>query len=169
MKKTAVNVLFWVEKVTSLASSIHPLFGIVSSVAGVVHKGLLDDESLPMEKDFQSLHEKMETISEKNRKCLQEIQIKDVNDTFGKYEEFIKHQYAAFGDMVTRVKNDPTASEQHKKDFVKIYDRDGQDLSLDVFYRGVMGEGSVFGRPLLQVYLEACDRDRNIMDAGART
>ncbi|KAK0145591.1 hypothetical protein N1851_015489 [Merluccius polli] len=164
VKKTAVKVLCCVEKVSSFASSIDPLFGIVSSLVGLVRKGLLDDESHPMDKDFQSLHEKMETISETNHQCLRQIQIDEVNETFGKYEEFIKHQYAAFGDMVTRVKKDPAIARQHMDDFERIYERDKADMSLNVYYRGVMGAGSVFGRPLLQVYLEHCDHDRNIME-----
>ncbi|CAL8294906.1 unnamed protein product [Merluccius merluccius] len=164
VKKMTVNVLFWVEKVSSVASSFIPLLGIVSTVVAVVHKGLQDDESLPMEKDFQSLQEKMETISEKNRQCLQQIKTNEVNETLAKYEDFIKKQYEKFVDMVTQVEKDPANARQHMDDFVPIYKRYKADMSLDVFYRSVMGEGSVFGRPLLQVYLKACDCDRNIME-----
>ncbi|KAK0138769.1 hypothetical protein N1851_024685 [Merluccius polli] len=164
VKKTTVNVLFWVEKVSSVASSFIPLLGIVSTVVAVVRKGLQDDESLPMEEDFQSLQEKMETISEKNRQCLQQIQIDEVNETLAKYEDFIKKQYEKFVDMVTQVKKDPATAGKHMDAFVPIYEGCKANMSLDVFYRSVMGEGSVFGRPLLQVYLKACDRDRNIME-----
>ncbi|CAL8294830.1 unnamed protein product [Merluccius merluccius] len=164
VKKTTVNVLFWVEKVSSVASSFIPLLSIVSTVVAVVRKGLQDDESLPMEKDFQSLQEKMETISEKNRQCLQQIKTNEVNETLAKYEDFIKKQYEKFVDMVTQVEKDPATARQHMDDFVRIYEGCKADMSLGVFYRSVMGEGSVFGRPLLQVYLKACDCDRNIME-----
>lgn len=163
VKKTVVKVLCCVEKVSSFASSIDPLFGIVSSLVGMVRKGL-DDDSNPMDKDFQDLHSQMETISEKNRNCLRQIQIDEVNLTFGKYEEFIKHQYAAFGNMVTRVKEDPKSAARHMEEFERIYEQDKSEMSLDYYYRGVMGAGSVFGRSLLQVYLDHCNRDRNIME-----
>ncbi|KAJ3609095.1 hypothetical protein NHX12_023622 [Muraenolepis orangiensis] len=164
VKKVAIKVLYCVEKVASFASSINPLFGIVSSLVGVVRKGLLDDESHPMDKDFQELHGQLETISEKNRQCLRQIQINEVYETFGKPEEFIKHQYDAFANMVARAKKDPDAAGRHMDEFQKIYERDKADMSLDVFYRGVMGIKTSFGRSLLLVYLEHCDRDRNIME-----
>ncbi|KAG7271166.1 hypothetical protein CRUP_025481 [Coryphaenoides rupestris] len=163
VKKTVVKLLLCVEKVASFGSSIDPLFGIVSSLVGMVRKGL-DDESNPMDRDFQALHSQMETISEKNHQCLRQIQINEVNETFGKYEEFIKHQYTAFGDMVARVKKDPDAAARHMDNFKRIYERDKSDMSLNIYYRGVMGTGSVFGRPLLLVYLDHCNRDRNIME-----
>ena len=165
VKMTAVNVLFWVEKVSSVASSFIPILGIVSSVVAVVRKGLQDDESFPMENDFQSLHEEMETISEMNCQCLQQIKINEINEIFGKYEGRIKKQYEDFNDMVTWGGNDPAATESHLDKFKESYKNYKSDMSLDVFYRGVVwGESSVFGRPLLQVYLEACKHDRNIME-----
>ncbi|KAJ3609393.1 hypothetical protein NHX12_023916 [Muraenolepis orangiensis] len=162
--KTAIGeVLNCVEKIASFASSINPLFGIVSSLVRVVRKGLLDDESHPMDKDFQELHGQLETISEKNLQCLRQIQINEVYETFGKCEEFIKHQYDAFANMVARAKKDPDAAGRHMDEFQKIYKRDKSDMSLEVFYHGVMGITNVYGRHLLLVYLEHCDRDRNIM------
>ncbi|KAJ3608602.1 hypothetical protein NHX12_023134 [Muraenolepis orangiensis] len=163
--KTAIGeVLNCVEKVASFASSINPLFGIVSSLVGVVRKGLLDDESHPMDKDFQELHGQLETISEKNRQCLRQIQINQVDETFGKCEELIKHQYDAFANMVARAKKDPDAAGRHMDEFQKIYERDKADMSLGVFYRGVMGIKTTSGCALLLVYLKHCDRDRNIME-----
>lgn len=164
IKKTAVKVLGCVEKVSSFASSIDPMFGIVSSLVGVVRKGLVGEEAHKLDKDFQAVHNKLESISEKNRQCLRQIRIDEVNETFGKYEEYIKHQYAAFNSMVALVRKDPDKAQSHMEKFEKVYERDKSDMSLDVYYRGVMGTGSVFGRPLLKVYLEHCDYDRRIME-----
>lgn len=165
IRVTAVKVLGYVEKVSSFAASIDPLFGIVTSVVGVVRKGLVAEEDNELAQDFKQIHEKLETISEKNKQTLRRIRIDEVNETFGKYEEYIKHQYGAFNTMVERVKLDPDNSEKHMEDFVKIYERDKSDMSLDVYYRGVMGTGALFGRPLLKVYLEHCDRNRRVMEA----
>ncbi|XP_053191003.1 rapunzel 2 [Scomber japonicus] len=164
VKKTAAKVLCAVEKVSSFASSIDPIFGIVSSLVGVARKGLMDDEGHALDKDFQAIHTKLESISQKNQLCLRQIRIDEVNETYGKYEEFIKHQYTAFNNMVAQMKKDPDNNQRYMETFEKIYERDKSDMSLDVYYRGVMGINLLFGRPLLQVYLDNCERDREIME-----
>ncbi|XP_056154684.1 protein rapunzel-like [Lampris incognitus] len=164
IKKAAVKVLGCVEKVANFASSIDPLFGIVSSLVGVARKGLVDDESHALDKDFRMVHNKLESISEKNLQCLRQIRIDEVNETFGKYEEYIKHQYNAFNTMLALVRKDQDNTQRYMTDFKQIYERDKSDLSLKVYYRGVMGTGSVFGRPLLNVYLEHCSGNRMIME-----
>ncbi|XP_044028645.1 rapunzel 2 [Siniperca chuatsi] len=164
IKKTAVKVLCCVEKLSSFASSIDPIFGIVSSLVGVARKGLVDEKGHALDKDFQAINTKLESISQKNQQCLRKIRIDEVNETFGKYEEYIKHQYDAFNSMVVNVKKDPDNTQRYMENFEKIYERDKSDMSLDVYYRGVMGTSSLFGRPLLKVYLDNCDGDREIME-----
>lgn len=165
IRKTAVTVLCYVEKVTTFASSFDPLFGIVSSLVGVVRKQMLDDEGNPLDKDFQAIQTKLESISKKNQQCLRQIRIDEVNETFGKYEEYIKHQYDAFNRMVTEARKDPDNTRRYMDNFERIYERDKSDLSLDVYYRGVMGTALLFGRPLLKVYLDHCNGDREIMES----
>nr|XP_020452944.1 uncharacterized protein LOC109958562 [Monopterus albus] len=164
IKKTAAKVLCCVEKVSSFASSIDPIFGIVSSLVGVARKGLMAEEGHPLEKDFQAIHSKLESISQKNQQCLRQLRVDEVNETYGKYEEYIKHQYNAFNKMVAQVKKDPDNTQRYMKAFERIYERDKSDMSLDVYYRGVMGTSSLFGRPLLKVYLEHCEGDRETME-----
>eukprot|EP00064_Thunnus_orientalis_P004708 superscaffoldBa00000438_g4720 len=138
IKKTAAKVLCCVEKVSSFASSIDPIFGIVSSLVGVARKGLMDEEGHALDKDFQAIHTKLESISQKNQQCLRQIRIDEVNETYGKYEEYIKHQYTAFNSMVAQMKKDPDNTKRYMETFEKIYERDKSDMSLDVYYRGVM-------------------------------
>lgn len=164
IKKTAAKVLCCVEKVSSFASSFDPIFGIVSSLVGVARRGLVDEEGHPLDKDFQEINSKLESISQKNQECLKKIRIDEVNETYGKYEEYIKHQYTAFNNMVAMVKKDPDQTKQYMEKFEMIYERDKADLSLDVYYRGVMGTNLLFGRTLLKVYLDNCDGDREIME-----
>ncbi|XP_061597832.1 protein rapunzel-like [Cololabis saira] len=166
IKATAVTVLKCVEKVSSFASSINPIFNIVSSLVGAVRKGLTDEEGHPLDKDFQAIHNKLESISQKKKECLKMILINEVNETYGKYEEYIKHQYNAFNSMVAQVKKDPDNSQRYMETFQKIYERDEAENSLGVYYRGVMGVGTVFKgqKPLLEVYLDNCDGDREIME-----
>ncbi|PWA15047.1 hypothetical protein CCH79_00008717 [Gambusia affinis] len=164
IKKTAAKVLCCVEKVSSFASSIDPIFGIVSSLVGVARKGLADDESHALDKDFQAIHAKLESISEKNNQCLRQIRIDEVNETYGDYEEYIKHQYNAFNDMVAQVKKDPDNAQKYMVNFKKIYERDLGEMGLDVFYRGVMGIKTLFGRALLDVYFDNCNGNHEIME-----
>ncbi|XP_030638224.1 protein rapunzel isoform X2 [Chanos chanos] len=165
IKMTLAKFLGCVEKVSSFASSIDPLFGIVTSVVGVVRKGLVEEEESEVDKEFKQVHEKLEGISEKNKQTLRQIRIDEINETFGKYEEYIKHQYGAFTNMVERARIDPQNARRYMDDFEKIYEKDKSDMSLDVYYRGVMGTGAVFGRPLLKVYLDHCNKNRRVMEA----
>ncbi|XP_069032902.1 protein rapunzel-like [Embiotoca jacksoni] len=164
IKKTAAKVLCCVEKVSSFASSIDPIFGIVSSLVGVARKGLIDEEDHALDKDFKEIQTKLETISQKNQQCLRKIRIDEVNETYGTYEERIKHQYTAFNSMVAQVKKDPDNTSRYMETFEKSYERDKSDISLDVYYRGVVSSNTVFGRSLLKVYLDNCDGDREIME-----
>ncbi|XP_058603375.1 protein rapunzel isoform X2 [Onychostoma macrolepis] len=164
IKVTAAKVLCYVEKISSFAANIDPLFGIVTSVVGVVRKGLVDEEDHEMNKDFKQIHDKLETISQKNKQTLRQIRINAINENFGKHEEVIKHQYNAFNTMVERVKLDPDNTDNHMREFVKIYEKDGMDMSLDTYYRGMKG-AALFGKPILQVYLESCQRNKKVMEA----
>ncbi|XP_056877338.1 protein rapunzel-like [Takifugu flavidus] len=164
IRKTVAQVLHCIEKVSSFASSINPIFGIVSSLVGVARKGLYDEEGHALDEGFQEINNKLESISQKNYLCLKKIRIDEVNETYGKYEERIKHQYSSFNDMVACVKRDPANSKRHMKRFKKIYEKDKGDLSLDEYYNGIMGN-KLFGRALLQVYLDNCDGDREIMES----
>ncbi len=164
IKKTVGKVLCCVEKVSSFASSIDPIFGIVSSLVGVARKGLIKEEGHALDKDFQEINTKLESISQKNHQCLRKIRINEVNETYGQYEEYIKHQYAAFNSMVAKVKKDPDNTKRYMEAFEETYEKDKSDLSLDVYYRGVMGTNLLFGRTLLKVYLDSCDYNREIME-----
>ena len=128
IKKTAASVLGCIEKVSSFASSIDPIFGIVSSLVGVARKGLVKDEEHPLDKEFQEINTKLESISQKNQQVLREIRINEVNETYGKYEEYIKHQYAAFNNMLAQLKKDPVNTQRYMDTFEKIYERDKSDM-----------------------------------------
>lgn len=164
VKKTIVQVLDAVGKVSSFASSIDPIFGIVTSLVRVAVKGLKADEGNPLDKDFQKIHSKLQSISQKNHQCLRQIRINEVNQNFGKYEEYIKHQYSAFNTMVAQMKKDPDKTHLYMETFENIYEKDKGDLSLGVYYDGVMGTQKVFGRSLLEVYMEHSEGDREIME-----
>ncbi|XP_037549327.1 rapunzel 2 [Nematolebias whitei] len=166
MKEVAVKVLGYLEKVTSFASSIDPMFGIVSSVVGAVRQGLddKDGQDPSLDKDFEEINSKLKEISEKNQELLKQIRVTEVNENLKKYEERIKHQYDAFIEMVEKVKKHQTKAKQFMADFEKIYEGDHSEESLLVFYNNVTGNRNlVFGRPVLEVYMDDCNRNHEKM------
>lgn len=163
VKKVVAKALCCVEKVSSFASSFDPIFSVVSTLVGVARRGLVEEEGHPLDKDFQEINVKLESISQKNRECLKKICIDEVNETYGKYEEYIKSQYGAFNKMLENVKKDPDQTKKYMEDFEKIYEDRKSDMSLTVYYRGVMGT-SQFGKNPLKVYFDNCDGDREVMN-----
>uniref|UniRef100_A0A3Q3MEI4 Rapunzel 2 n=1 Tax=Labrus bergylta TaxID=56723 RepID=A0A3Q3MEI4_9LABR len=144
--QTAVKVLSCVEKVSSFASSFNPIFGIVASLVGVARKGLVDEESHALEKDFQEINSKLETISKRIIRGVHQAPVHRLQQHGGSGEERSREHRALL--------------EKYKE----IYQRDKSDLSLDVYYRGVMGTSLLFGRTLLKVYMDNCDGDFEIME-----
>ncbi|XP_017308247.2 uncharacterized protein LOC108256173 [Ictalurus punctatus] len=165
IKQTAAMVLGGLEKVSSFASSFNPLFGIVTTLVGLMRKGLVEGEASELDKDFQQIHDKLESIAKQNKQLLDQMQITEINKNYGDYEQNIKHQYQAFKTMVDQIRNDPEQDEHFKKDFKKTYEIQKGRLNLNVFYEAVIEEHGPFGRPLLRYYLEKCNRNRKIMEA----
>ncbi|XP_037120755.1 rapunzel 2 isoform X2 [Syngnathus acus] len=164
VKKTAIVILTYVEKAASFASSINPIFGFVPALVGAVRKGLMDKEGHELEKDFQAIHSKLESISQKNQQHLRQIRMNEVIQNYGKYEEYIKHQYAAVNTMVVGVKGDPDNAQVYMERFKETYKQNRMDTGLKVYYDAVKGTGTLFGRPLLQVYRENCKGDAETME-----
>lgn len=165
IKHTAAMVLGCLETVSSFASTFNPLFGIVTSLVGVVRKGLVEDEVNNLDKDFQQIHEKLESISVQNKQLLDQIHISEINKNYGDLEKNIECQYQAFKKMVDRIRKDPEKSENHRDDFKKIYRKQKGRLNLNEYYKATMGDHGPFGRPLLKDYLEHCNRNKKIMEA----
>lgn len=165
IKQTAAMVLGCLEKVSSFASSFNPLFGIVTSLVGVVRKGLVDDEANELDKDFQQIHDKLESISVQNKQLLDQIHISEINKNYGDLERNIEHQYRAFKMMVDRIRRDPEKADHYKGDFKKVYRKQKGRLNLNEYYKAIMEDHGPFGRPLLKDYLELCNKNRKIMEA----
>ncbi|KAM9436418.1 protein rapunzel-like isoform 1-T4 [Clarias gariepinus] len=165
IKQTAVIVLGCLEKVSSFASSFNPLFGIVTTLVGVVRKGLEDDEVNELDKDFQQIHDKLKRMSEQNKELLDQIQIMEIKKNYGDLEKNIEEQYRAFKKMVDGVSKDPEKGERYRGDFKKTYRKQKGRLNLNEYYRAITEDHGPFGRPLLKDYLEHCNGNRKIMEA----
>ncbi|XP_029595612.1 uncharacterized protein LOC115178518 [Salmo trutta] len=165
-KETVVLILQGMEKVSSFAATINPLFNIVTAVVKVtknlVAKDLTQD---PETQQLDHIHVKLESISKTNQQILKQIHLDEVNEKYSKYEEYIKHQYTALNTMVTQFKNDPEERERYMKDFQEVYERDKDTLALDTYYSSVINENKTFEqRGLLEVYLEHYKQNRDVME-----
>ncbi|TSK20115.1 hypothetical protein Baya_1663 [Bagarius yarrelli] len=165
LKHTAAIVLGCLETVSSFASSFNPLFGIVTTLVGAARKGLVEDDTHKLDKDFQQIHDKLKSISEQNKELLDQIHISEISINYGDLEKNIEYQYRAFKNMVDRIRRDPEKGEQYKAEFKKIYRKQKGRLNLNTYYAAVMEDQGPFGRPLLRYYLEHCNKNRKIMEA----
>ncbi|XP_058232923.1 protein rapunzel-like [Hemibagrus wyckioides] len=165
IKHTAAIVLGCLESVSSFASTFNPLFGIVTTLVGAARKGLVEDDTHKLEKDFQQIHDKLESISVQNKKLLDQIHIAEINTNYGQLEKNIETQYKAFKNMVDSIRKNPAKSDGYREDFKKIYRKQKGRLNLNAYYDAVMEEHGPFGRPLLKYYLEQSERNSKFMEA----
>ncbi|XP_023844896.1 protein rapunzel-like [Salvelinus sp. IW2-2015] len=165
-KQTFVTLLNCMEKASSFAATINPLFYTVTAVVkvtkGLVAKDLTQEQNA---KEFDQIHATLERISKANQQILKQSQLDEVNEKYGKYEEYIKHQYTAFNTMVEQIQKDPEGREGYMAEFKRIYERDQSDLSLKTYYEGVIEEEKTFEqRGLLKVYIEHYKQNRDVME-----
>ncbi|XP_070958877.1 protein rapunzel-like [Oncorhynchus clarkii lewisi] len=166
-KETVVIILQGMEKVSSFAATINPLFFDIVTAVVKVTKDLVAKD-LTQDLDTQQLghiHAKLESISKTNQQILKQIHLNEVNEKYSKYEEYIKHQYPALNTMVKQFNNDPEGRERYMKDFQEVYERDKDTLALDTYYRSVIKENTTFEqRGFLEVYLEHYKQNRDVME-----
>ncbi|KAK9961415.1 hypothetical protein ABG768_009205 [Culter alburnus] len=136
----------------------------MTSLVRAARKDLVREDGHEMYEDFEQIHENLETISEKNKEVLQQIRIDEINMIYGKYEGYIRHQYKAFNIMEENLKLHPENANDYIQEFVKIYQEDKTDQSINVFYDGVQGS-SKLSQNILEVYLEECKREKKKMKA----
>ncbi|GAA6097634.1 protein rapunzel-like [Tachysurus ichikawai] len=64
---------------------------------GAVKKRLVEDNKINMlEKEFQQIHDKLESISQQTEQMLDQIQLSEIEINYGQSENSIKFQYQAF-------------------------------------------------------------------------
>ena len=93
------------------------------------------------------------------RQVLEQAWLDELSATYGEREAAIRRQYAAACHTVTAA-GGHAPDHAHAREFRQTYEREKSELGLEVLYRGVVGGGLVFGRPLLEVHRELCGGDR---------
>ncbi|XP_060717946.1 protein rapunzel-like [Tachysurus vachellii] len=164
IKHTAAIVLGYLESVSSFAATFNPLFGIVTTLVGAARKGLVDDDTSKLDKDFQQIHEKLESISEQSKELLDQIEITEITKNYGDLEKNIEHQYRSFKNMVENIREDPEKSECYKEDFKKIYRKQKGHQNLNRYYDAIMEDEGPFGKQLLKIP-EHDKKDKKRMEA----
>ena len=129
----------------------------------VAKKCLITEDAEKLDKDLCAIQTKLNSIYMVNQQTLKQIHLDEVNETCSKYAEHINHQYNALNSMMEQVKKDPECSQDYMKDFQILYEGDKSEMSLNVFYSGVVGKTTFASRPLLEVYFEHCNGNRSIM------
>ncbi|KAK2815265.1 hypothetical protein Q7C36_023531 [Tachysurus vachellii] len=162
IKQTVLDLL---ESVSSFAATFNPLFGIVTKLVGAAKKGVVDDDTIKLDKDFQQIHEKLECISEQNKQLLDQIHTDEINKNYGNLEKNIKHQYQGFKNMVENIRGDPEKSELYREDFKNIYRENDGHQNLNRYYDAIMEDEGAFGKLLLKIYLEHYKKNKKIMEA----
>ncbi|XP_017277564.1 rapunzel 2 [Kryptolebias marmoratus] len=166
IKEVAVKVLGYLETATSFAASIDPMFGIVSSVVSAARDTLDDGDGHDpaLDKHFKEINTKLKAISEENQKLVNQIRATEVRDNLKKYEDRIELQYDRFIEMIEKVKRDQAHANKYMDDFKDLYERQHSEEALLVYYNNVTGKGNlVFGRPVLEVYMDAFNRKHEPM------
>ncbi|XP_060717973.1 protein rapunzel-like [Tachysurus vachellii] len=166
IKHTVATVLGCLEKGIVIASAFIPLIGIVTPIVGAVKKTLVEDNKIKMlEKEFQQIHDKLESISQQTEQMLDQIQLSEIEINYGQAENSIKFQYQAFQNMMDHIRKDPEDSEHYREEFKKIYRNQKGLKNLNVYYDAIMEDQGPFGQPLLKFYQNNCKRNKKIMEA----
>ncbi|XP_027013482.1 protein rapunzel-like [Tachysurus fulvidraco] len=164
IKQTAAIVLGCLESVSSFAATFNPLFGIITTLVGAARKGLVDDDTSKLDKDFQQIHEKLEGISEQNKQLLDQIHTAEITINYGNLEKNIEHQYRSFKNMVENIREVPEKSEHYREEFKKIYRKQKGHQNLNRYYDAIMEDGGPFGKPLLKFYLEHFKKNKKDLE-----
>ncbi|XP_078143195.1 protein rapunzel-like [Centroberyx gerrardi] len=166
VKRAGSVVLGGLEKMSSFAENINPLFAIVTFVVKVakktVDKDLADAEKQNIDEAFSNICTKLDNISETNQKLLKEIKLNELKVNYGRSENYIKNQYNHLTEMVKKIQKNPDDSQKHTEDFKDHIDRDELEDSLNAFYKGICGELS--SGKLLELYFDAYGGDKTKME-----
>uniref|UniRef100_A0A3Q3X3H3 Rapunzel n=1 Tax=Mola mola TaxID=94237 RepID=A0A3Q3X3H3_MOLML len=161
LKQGLIKVLECVATISSAAAVVNPIFGVAGSLIRVVLHHIDDEDIRTLKREFGSVHQALEQLSQMNRNTLLQIRKETLDGQYACVEENLKNQFRMFMKMVeTR----PEHSEEKKNDFEASYANDLGDQNLHTLYDGVVGTPKLFSRPILEVYLRHSQGDRQTME-----
>ncbi|XP_023657040.1 protein rapunzel [Paramormyrops kingsleyae] len=161
LKKGLVTVLRCVSSISSAAAVVNPIFGVAGSLIRVVLNHVDDEDINKLKQEFRSVNRALDNISQQNRSALLQIRKTTLDNQYGQVEENLKEQFRVFMELVEAR---PGIKERKKDDFEECYANNLGDQNLHTLYDGVMGKRKLFSKPILDVYLDHSQRDRQVME-----
>uniref|UniRef100_A0A8C6SHE5 Uncharacterized protein n=1 Tax=Neogobius melanostomus TaxID=47308 RepID=A0A8C6SHE5_9GOBI len=165
LKEAICTGLGYVSTICSIASKIHPIFGMVDTAAKKL-LAIFDDREErkaieELKTEFDSLTNALDQLWEQGEAVLKDIKKAAVDTQFRKVVENLKSQFRSFMEM-TEAK--PEHFENRKEDFIQRYKIAKSDQNLHTLYESVMGDSKVFSEPILQVYMEHSGGNHKVME-----
>ena len=161
LKQGIVKALHCVAAISSAAAVVNPIFGVAGCLMRVVLHHVDDEDIRTLKREFSSVRQKLDTLSQENRNTLMQIKKETLDSQYGQVEENLKNQFRKFMDLVEAR---PEHRESKKKDYEDSYSNDLGDQNLHTLYDGVVGKPKLFSRPILEVYLKHSQGDRPTME-----
>lgn len=161
LKQGLVKVLHCVASISSAAAVVNPIFAVAGSLIRVVLHHVDDEDIRTLKREFGSINQKLDKVSQQNRNTLVQIKKETLDGQYCRVEENLKNQFRKFMEMVEAR---PEYRERKKEDFKESYSIDLGDQNLHTLYDGVVGKPKLFSRPILEVYLTHSQGDRQTME-----
>ncbi|XP_032413671.1 protein rapunzel isoform X1 [Xiphophorus hellerii] len=161
LKQGLVKVLQCVATISSAAAVVNPIFGVAGSLIRVVLHHVDDEDIRTLKREFGSVHQRLDELSQQNRRTLVQIEKETLDSQYCHVEENLKNQFRKFMAMVEAR---PEHRDGKKDDFEESYANDEGDQNLHTLYDGVVGTRKLFSRPILEVYLKHSQGDRRVME-----
>lgn len=161
LKQGLVKVLQCVATISSAAAVVNPIFGVAGSLIRVVLHQIDDEDIQTLKREFRSVNQALDKLSQQNRSTLQQIKKVTADQQFSQVENNIRNQFRKYMDMVEAR---PEYRERKKDDFIESHINDLEDQNLHTLYDSVMGKPRLFSGPILKVYLDYSQGDRGTME-----
>ncbi|MGH0178086.1 UNVERIFIED_CONTAM: hypothetical protein FKN15_076515 [Acipenser sinensis] len=161
IKSGLIKALKCVETISSAATVINPIFGLAGSIVRIVLHNIDDEEIQTLKKEFKSIHAGLDKISRENQKTLKGIQKVTLDNQYSQIAFKIEKQ---FQDFKAVVEADQGSKERLKDKFAENFESCGGDSNLHTLYDGVIGKSKVFSKPILKVYMENSNGNRQVME-----
>ncbi|KAG7282973.1 hypothetical protein CRUP_028490 [Coryphaenoides rupestris] len=161
LKQGLIKVLQCVATISSAAAVVNPIFGVAGSLIRVVLHHVDDEDIRVLKREFGSINDKLDKISQQNRGTLMHIKKATLDGQYGSVEDNLRNQFRDFMKMVEAPQE---RRERCLDNFKESYANDYGYQNLYTLYEGVVGTAKLFSLPILDVYLRHSQGNRATME-----
>ncbi|XP_057195893.1 protein rapunzel-like [Triplophysa rosa] len=161
VKKVFKKVLQFAAAISSAAGAFNPIFNVASPIIQVVLHHV-DDEDLMknLKCEFKNMNQTLDVISKQNHQILLDIKKREVDNQYTEIERNLGNQFRSYMEMVEAK---PECLQLKMDEFIERYEINKDDENMNNLYEGVVGIRKLFSRPVLEVYLECAQGDKQVM------